>query len=114
MQNEQERYERARRRVQIIKTFYIHALVYVVTNISLFALNMLTSPGTIWYYWATFGWGLGLFVHGASVIIFGGIFSPDWEERKIHKTMNRKSADHKTKDSNSIESKITERKLVGN
>lgn len=114
MDNEQERYERARRRIQTIRTFYIHTLVFICTNVSLFGLNMLTSPEMIWYYWATFGWGLGLFAHGASVFIFGGIFSPDWEERKIHKIMVGKSSNRKITNSNNIDSKVADLKLVGN
>ena len=43
MEDQQQRYERARARVQAIKGFYIHASVFVVVNIGLFVINALTS-----------------------------------------------------------------------
>jgi hypothetical protein len=43
MEDQQQRYERARARVQAIKGFYIHASVFVVVNIGLFVINAFTS-----------------------------------------------------------------------
>jgi hypothetical protein len=54
MEDQQERYERARARVQAIKGFYIHASVFVVINIGLFLINAFTSGlagGVWWFYW---------------------------------------------------------------
>jgi hypothetical protein len=43
------------------------ALVYVLVNLGLAALNLLTSPQYLWFVWALIGWGIGLFAHGFSV-----------------------------------------------
>ena len=43
MEDQQQRYERARARVQAIKGFYIHASVFVVINFGLIIFNALTS-----------------------------------------------------------------------
>ncbi len=43
MEDQQQRYERARARVQAIKGFYVHASVFVMVNIGLFVINALTS-----------------------------------------------------------------------
>jgi hypothetical protein len=46
---EQQRYERARKRVEALKGFYIHATAFVLVNIALFAINMLVG-GAWWFY----------------------------------------------------------------
>jgi hypothetical protein len=84
------RYEEARRHAQNVRGFYIHLVVYLLVNAGLFALNMLSSPGRLWYGWATFGWGIGLVAHGVSVFAFSGWLGADWEERKIRRYLERR------------------------
>jgi hypothetical protein len=86
---DRERYERAKKRVEEIKGFYIHLTVYVLVNAGLLVLNLLTSPGEYWFRWPLFGWGIGLVVHGLSVFAFGSFLGPRWEERKIREIMDR-------------------------
>ncbi len=43
MDNEQRRYDRAHARVQELKGFYTHATAYVLVNIGLFVINLLTG-----------------------------------------------------------------------
>ena len=53
---------RARRRVARKMGFYIHATVFALVNLGLFAINALTGEP----HWARFplmGWGLGLAIH---------------------------------------------------
>jgi 2TM domain len=45
MEEEQQRYQRARARVQALKGFYIHATANVMVNITLFAKNVLVGGG---------------------------------------------------------------------
>jgi hypothetical protein len=54
---------RARRRVGIKMGFYIHALVFVLVNLGLYALNGALG-GTRWSQFPLWGWGLGLAIHG--------------------------------------------------
>jgi len=63
---EQQRYERARKQVEALKGFYIHATAFVLVNIALFALNVLVG-GAWWFYWPLLGWGMGL---GAHALVF--------------------------------------------
>jgi len=56
---------RARRRVGIKMGFYIHALVFVLVNLGLFALNS-SLGGTRWSHFPLWGWGLGLAIHDGS------------------------------------------------
>jgi hypothetical protein len=90
-----ERYEKAKKRVEEIKGFYTHAIVYVVINTGLFLLNLLTSPGAWWFYWPLLGWGIGLFFHGMGVFVFNRFPGRQWEERKIKEEMERMDKEDK-------------------
>ena len=80
---------RARRRAEELQGFYIHLIVYLVVNAGLFAINALTrgDNGPWWFYWPLLGWGIGLLVHAA--VVFFGVFSEDWKERKAQEILAR-------------------------
>ncbi len=40
--------------------FRRHLTIYLVTGLFLFTLNLLTSPGELWFYWPLFFWGWAL------------------------------------------------------
>ncbi|MBW2323299.1 MAG: adenylate/guanylate cyclase domain-containing protein [Deltaproteobacteria bacterium] len=43
--------------------FYKHLYIFLgVTGFFLF-INLITSPGTLWFCWPVFPWGVGLFIH---------------------------------------------------
>ncbi len=90
---DEERYNRAKKRVKGIKDFYIHLIVYLVVSIFFLVLNLLTSPDSIWFYWPLLGWGIGLLFHASSVFFFKGLFGEDWEERKIKEIMEKEKQD---------------------
>jgi hypothetical protein len=80
---DQEKYEAARKRVEDIKGFYVHVLIYLAVNLLLFIINITSSPGGYWFYWPLLGWGIGVLIHGLSVFVFEGLFGKQWEEKKI-------------------------------
>lgn len=84
-----ERYQRARARVQQLRGFYTHAAVYVFVNVILLIINLLISPTSLWFYWPLLGWGIGVAAHAFSVYGAGGLWGKDWEERKIRDLMDR-------------------------
>src|ERR687893_481560 len=90
MDQDQQRYERARKRVEALKGFYIHATVFVLVNIALFIINVLTG-GAWWFFWPLVGWGIGLGAHALGVFGFGGggPLGQDWEERKTREMMDK-------------------------
>lgn len=45
------------------REFLSHLAAYVIVNVFLVVVNLLTSPGTIWFYWVLVGWGIGLAFH---------------------------------------------------
>jgi hypothetical protein len=92
--NEQDvKYQKVKERVEAIKGFYIHLTVYIVVNLMLFTINMVTSPGSLWFIWPLMGWGIGFAFHALSVFVFypgvGTGFGADWEERKIKEIMEK-------------------------
>lgn len=86
---EQKSYERAKKRVEELRSFYTHLFVYLAVNAGLFLLNILTSPRNLWFYWPLIGWGIGLAIHGLSVFGTEKLLGKDWEERKIKELMNK-------------------------
>jgi len=89
---DQEIYNRAKRRVAQIKGFYIHASIFVPVNVLLIGINLWTSPDHIWFVWPLLGWGIGLVAHGFSIYGLGGYLGADWEERKIQEIIDKSRA----------------------
>jgi hypothetical protein len=85
-----DEYERARKRVEELKGFYIHLSVFVVVNFTLFLINLLSSPGIWWFYWITVFWGIGVIWHAFGVFIGDRLLGKEWEERKIKEYMEKK------------------------
>ncbi len=88
-----ERYEKAKKRVEEIKGFYSHLIVYVAVNVVLVIINLVTSPGVLWFYWPLLGWGIGLFFHGMGVFVFSKFPGKQWEEKKIKEVMKNMEDD---------------------
>ena len=57
----------ARRRVGMKMGFYIHALVFVLVNLGMFALNA-SLGGTRWAHFPAYSWAIGLAIHG--IVVF--------------------------------------------
>jgi hypothetical protein len=88
MSEQGTRYQNAKKRVEALRGFYVHLTVYVLVNLLLFAINMLTSPESLWFFWPLLGWGIAVALHALRV--FGaGRFGAEWEERKINELMEQ-------------------------
>jgi len=84
--DEEESYKKARKRVDELKGFYEHLIVYVAVNLMLVFINLVTSPNQLWFYWVTVFWGIGLIWHAISVY---GKRGKKWEEKKIKEIMEK-------------------------
>jgi hypothetical protein len=87
MNEEATKYQRAQKRVEALKGFYIHLGVYLIVNLFLFLLNIITSPDNLWFYWVLLGWGIAVVAHAFSVFGSGRLLGADWEEKKIKEIM---------------------------
>jgi hypothetical protein len=82
-------YCHARRRVRMLRGWYIHALVYVCVIGGLWMIYAFsgTRPRFPWPLPATLGWGLGLAIHGLVVWWATSLKGRQWEARKIEEYM---------------------------
>ncbi len=79
---------RAEKRVEELRGFYVHCIVYVAVNGLLLCLNYFQSPGHWWFQWPLLGWGIGLAMNGLSVWK-NGLFGEAWKERKVEELMRK-------------------------
>ena len=85
-----EKYEKAKKRVEELKKFYGNLVIYGVINVILIIINLVTSPGSLWFYWVTIFWGIAILLHASKVFILKGKFlGEEWEERKIKEIMEK-------------------------
>lgn len=86
---EAERYYKAQKKVKEIREFYEHLTVYLLVNPIVIVVNVMTSPGYLWFIWCLMGWGIGLILHGLTVFNLPPFFDKDWEERKIREILEK-------------------------
>lgn len=110
MDTNTEAYKRAKRKVDCLRGFYIHLLVYVIIN-GFFSINVLVREwfeGSSWresvqdfsFFSLWFFWGLGLLFHALVAFDLNPFFSKDWEEKKINRILedeNREKQQFRTK-----------------
>ncbi len=84
---QEERFREARKRVEELKGFYGNLVSYIVVNLGLMILNLMTTPDRLWFFWPMFGWGIGVLFHAMKVFNFTPFVGKDWEERKIRQFM---------------------------
>ncbi len=93
-----EREQAARRYVEQLRAFYVHAGVFAAGMLVMFTVNLLTnlSAGIAgewtawWSAWALLGWGVGIAVHGLVVRLNRPSFSPStWEQQQIERMLGR-------------------------
>ena len=84
-----ENYERAKKRVNQLKGFYSHLITYIVVIAFLGVINLLTSPGTWWFLFVAVIWGIFVVAQGLSVYSKRGLFSKEWEDKKIEEYMEK-------------------------
>lgn len=47
--------------------FFFHFSAYVLVNAILIAVNLLFTPGHLWFIWPALGWGIGILAHGLAI-----------------------------------------------
>lgn len=92
-----ENYLKAKKRVEEIKGFYMHLIVYVLVNLFISATIIVGSMGdgdslaevlsnfgvyAVWVFW-----GIGIFFHALGVLNTNPILGKKWEEQKLKKYM---------------------------
>jgi hypothetical protein len=88
---EEQKYMRAKKKVDDIKGFYWNLLSYCLVIPFLIFINLMTSSAYLWFWWPMLGWGIGLAFHGFGVFGNNLLFGNEWEERKIKEIMDKES-----------------------
>ncbi|MDX9703307.1 MAG: 2TM domain-containing protein [Candidatus Auribacterota bacterium] len=63
-------------------SFYIHLIVYILTNLAMVFCNLKHKPDYFWAVYPIMGWGIGLFYHFFFVFIFRGWNIKKWKQKK--------------------------------
>jgi len=77
----------AHRRAGAKLGWYIHAALYVVVNLLLFALSQYGFGHRPWSVFPVLGWGVGLALHGISVFMLGA--GSSFRERLVQRERAR-------------------------
>ena len=75
----------AHKRAGVKLGWYVHAAVYAVVNVFLFAISW--AFGYTWSIYPLLGWGLGLALHGIAVFFLGA--GSGLRERLVRKERDR-------------------------
>lgn len=84
----EERYLRAKEKVDALKGFYSNVISYAIIIPLLAWLNYRTTDFP-WVIFPAAGWGLGLILHGMNAYGYSPFLGKDWEERKIKEYMEK-------------------------
>lgn len=98
---DQEKYGRAKKKVDEMKGFYIHLAVYVVVNtfilVNIYIRNI--YDGNSFWEWPHFFtaifWGIGLAFHAAKTFGYNPFFGKNWEKRQIQKYIEKDEEESK-------------------
>jgi hypothetical protein len=88
---EADRYYEAQKKVAEIKKFYQHLTVYLLCNPIVIVVNLMTSPGYLWFIWSLMGWGIAIVLHGLKAFEFSPFYNKEWEERKIREILEKEN-----------------------
>lgn len=88
---EADRYYEAQKKVAEIKKFYQHLTVYLLCNPIAIVVNLMTSPGYLWFIWSLMGWGIAIVLHGLKAFEFSPFYNKEWEERKIREILEKEN-----------------------
>ncbi len=80
----------ARKRAGAKMGWYIHASVYIIVNLVLAALSVMSDKH--WAVYPAMGWGLGLMIHGLVVFFMAG--GSGLHERLVERERARLGAQH--------------------
>ncbi len=85
--NQDNKYVRAKKRVDDLKEFYSNLGMYFLMVPFFIFINYQTYWDFKWFWFPIIGWGIGLLFHAYKVYVDAGFMGRDWEERKIREYM---------------------------
>lgn len=77
----------ARKRAGAKLGWYVHALVYLLVNLGMFAASRYGFGSRPWSMFPLLGWGVGLALHGISVFVLAS--GSGWREQLVQRERER-------------------------
>lgn len=77
------------KQAQRLRGYYLHLLMYLVTNAGCAAINFFTNPNVLWFVGTLLFWGIGLLVHTLTIFVFDKYFTGEWELAQVEKRLGR-------------------------
>lgn len=87
--NEEQIYQRARKKAKEIRSFYYNLLCYCIVIPVLIIINLTFTPEFYWFLFSACGWGFGLLMHGMKAFDYIPFLGTNWEQRKIRELMEK-------------------------
>jgi hypothetical protein len=91
--NKEQKYLRAKERVEKMKGFYANLISYCIVIPFLIFINLRFVPHFHWFWFPIAGWGIGLVFHGMEAFNYNPLLGKDWEQRKIKEFMEKEKRD---------------------
>ena len=92
--SKENKYIRARERVDELKKFYSNLTAYILVCAGLAVVNYYTYWDYKWFLWVVFGWGIGVFFHAVGTFRVIPFLGKDWERRKIQQFMDEEDSEY--------------------
>jgi hypothetical protein len=83
-QNE-DRYFKASKRVEKVKAFYTHLIIYFSIIPVIVFINLKYTPEEHWFWYALVGGGIPVLIHAMKVYVF----NTNWEEQKTKEILKQ-------------------------
>ena len=80
--NDQERYERAKQRVEVLRGFYVHAIVFTIVNVGLAAYNLAMTRTASGSSTCLAAGASASIAHGVYALGSGRFLGEAWQERE--------------------------------
>lgn len=82
-------YERARKKVKAMQSFYYSLAAYCIVVPVLIYINLAFFPAFHWFWFSAIGWGTGLLIHGLSAFCNIEFIGKEWQEKKARQLMEK-------------------------
>jgi two-component system LytT family sensor kinase len=83
----EQKYLRAKERVNKMKGFYASLISYVFVIPLLIFINLRFVPQFHWFWFPILGWGMGLAFHAMDAFKYNPFLGKGWEDKKIKELM---------------------------
>lgn len=88
----ENKYIRAKERVENLKKFYSEIIWYVIVVGGLAWINYYTNRWAyMWFLWVAFFWGIGVVSKGLKTYGLNPFITKKWEERKMREFMEEEN-----------------------